>query len=254
MVKEMFANAVSSWQQYWGDGFMQYLLLAALILLVILAVRDKDARALLIYTAAALFVFFCPLTEQLLMKAFEDTVYWRVLWILPTGIVIAYAFTAYLIKPKKTWIRIPGVIAVLVIAALCGKAQNFAGSYTLTHNRPQVPDEVAQIGQTILEDAPEGKAVAAADDHVASYLRVYDASIRMPYGRRAEGARNDDCRRLYELLQTPGSDAKEISDIAKAQKCTHLVIYQPGPDGMKTLKEEGWSEIGEADGYYIMSN
>ena len=254
MIREMTDRSVSAWKQNWGDGLLQYVLLAALLLLLIAAIRkNRDARLVLVYSMAALALFFCPFTEYVLIRAIGKSVYWRVLWILPTGIVTAYAFTLYLSMPKKEWIRVPGILAVLALIVLCGRSQRAAGNYVLTHNRPQVPDEVAQIAEVIRGDVPEGEALAAVDDHVASYLRVYDASIRMPYGRRADGALNKDCVRLYEMLQTPGSDPKTISDLARSQECTHLVVYQPGPEGMELYQAEGWQEIGEADGYYILA-
>ena len=255
MIQEMTERSVSAWKQNWGDGFLQYMLLAALLLLLVLTIRkNKDARMILVYACAALALFFCPFTEYVIIRAVGKSVYWRVMWILPTGIVIAYAFTSFLAMPKKEWIRIPGVIAILVIAALCGRSQREAENYILAHNRPQGAEVVAQSAEVILADAPDGEALAAADDYVASYLRVYDASIRMPYGRRADGALNKDCTRLYDLLPTPGSDPKAISDLAHGQDCTHLIVYQPGPDGMDLYKSEGWTEIGEAEGYYILAS
>ena len=89
MIQEMTERSVSAWKQNWGDGFLQYMLLAALLLLLVLTIRkNKDARMILVYACAALALFFCPFTEYVIIRAVGKSVYWRVMWILPTGIVI----------------------------------------------------------------------------------------------------------------------------------------------------------------------
>lgn len=73
-----------------------------------------------------------------------------------------------------------------------------AGFYERVHNFQKVPDEAAQICDLINKQKEEGEVIyLAADDNIAAYVRVYDPSILMPYGRGGKGRTTQAARSVY---------------------------------------------------------
>ena len=80
------------------------------------------------------------------------------------------------------------------VIAASGTGMIKAGNFERVYNRQQVPDQIAMICNRINEDREGKKVRIAADEYTASYIRVYDPSLKMAYGRRGEPGR---CRSLY---------------------------------------------------------
>ena len=58
---------------------------------------------MLLYLAVSLFIFFCPVYSENHPGMYRRNVYWRVLWLVPSTPVIAYAMTEFLRERKKLW-------------------------------------------------------------------------------------------------------------------------------------------------------
>ncbi len=92
-MREIFENALTSWDKYWDGSFYPYLLLGAALYLLLFERKRKKAGYLLGYLGITLFLFFCPLTSALIQKCIGSMVYWRAIWLLPAVPVMACAFT-----------------------------------------------------------------------------------------------------------------------------------------------------------------
>lgn len=67
-MREIFENALTSWDKYWDGSFYPYLLLGAALYLLLFERKRKKAGYLLGYLGITLFLFFCPLTSALIQK------------------------------------------------------------------------------------------------------------------------------------------------------------------------------------------
>ena len=239
------------WTQYWGGGFYQFLFLVSAVYLLIRKRKDSSIGPLLCYTVCILLVFACPVSAWIIRRCIGKSVYWRVLWLVPALWVTAIA-AADLVRRRKKVMRILLVLVFAAVIALCGKDMIRAGNYVLVENWQQVPDEVAQICSMIRLDAGEDRVFLAADDHVASYARVYDPSFFMPYGRGGREAINKQAGDLYEQIML-GGDFGQVAALADGLECNYIVGIMHDPSQIVFLEEKGYVELGTVNDYRIFA-
>ena len=82
------------------------------------------------------------------------------------------------------------LIFIAAVLAFCGTGLNKDGFYKKVQNvQDRSLTEVVSICNLINEQKGENEEIyLATDDKIASYVRVYDPSIKMPYGRGGKGA------------------------------------------------------------------
>ncbi len=87
-------------------------------------------------------------------------------------------------------------------------------------------DEVVSICNLINEQKEENEEIyLATDDKIASYVRVYDPSIKMPYGRGGKGASGKKAARwLHKQL---------VAEVPVIKKCKKTEMQLPGFSGSK---------------------
>lgn len=253
-MKEILEWIIHTWEMYWGSGFYQYLLLAAALYLLIFHRKKQSVRQTLAFSFAVLFVFLCPLTARIIRACIGQSVYWRVLWLLPAIPVIAMAAVEFLRGRKSRPVQLLLVLVCCGAIALSGQDMLRAGSYVRTANRQKVPDDIANICNLVLDEAARDEVTEirmAADDYVASYARVYDASILQPYGRWGMGALIRQNSRIYNLMHQPEPrNYRKIAKLCQKTGCNFLVISVPEKRKRK-IRRYGYTEIGTVGSYTI---
>ena len=108
------------------------------------------------------------------MRCIGESVYWRVLWLLPTVPVIAGGFTE-VVSRSKNGILQAVLTAVLVGAVvISGTGMIKAGNFERVNNHQQVPDEIAMICNRINADIAEDRFFCQSDINVSrSYDLIY---------------------------------------------------------------------------------
>lgn len=253
-MKMMIEWLFSLWTSYWDEGYYQYLLLLSVIYLLFRRRKAESTRQSLICVLSVLVLFFCPLTVKIIRACIGEDVFWRVLWLIPLVPVIALAATEFLSKRKTKLSRFVLTVILIGVIALSGKSMFQAGRYVLVQNYQKVPTEVVHICNLIREEAEKdglSEVRVAADDHLASYIRVYDASILMPYGRWAKGAFNAYDRALYNEINSDPADYDKIGKLALSKDCHFLILPDTGQDPSDALSAYGYSEIGRVNTYTI---
>lgn len=203
---------------------------------------ETKAGTVTIYAILALAAFFFPVSAWILQKCIGAEVYWRVLWAVPVVPLLAYAGTRLVRMPKKRLAQAAVLLVMLGVTAVSGKSI-YEGNYSRVHNYQQVPDEVAHVCNLINAHRGDGDALLATDNNLSPYIRVYDASIRMPYGRLGRGAKAEIDRTIYHDINFESDKYAEIAKNAKHRGCTYLAIC--------IYNEEQQSEI-EAEGYVLL--
>lgn len=253
-MRETMEWILSTWKMYWAEGYYQYLLLIAAVYLLIWKRKKEAARQMLAYMAVVLAVFFFPVTARIIFKCIGESVYWRVLWILPVVPLIACAGTELVMDRKKPAVRVLLLVVVAVAIALGGKSVWQAGNYVLAHNYQKVPDEVAQICDMINSDRKGADARLAADDHISSYVRVYDPSISMAYSRGAKGARSKKSVALYQEMTSVSPNYKKIAKLARSRRCAYLAVQLPGEKQRKHIEKYEYELLGMVNDYGVFVN
>lgn len=249
-MKEFMEQIVAFWNNYWGEGLVAWLLLAAVIWLLLFRRKKETVKYLLFYLAVSLFIFFCPFTAGIIQACIGENVYWRVLWLAPSTPVIAYAMTEFLRERKKLWkpLSLAGCIALIV---LCGKGIYQAGNYHPVHNYQKVPDEVAGICNLIKQDAGDTPFMLAADNYIGPYVRVYDPSISMMFNREWRGGYGAGSNRLYLEINAPVFNYRNIAAVGRGTFCNYLVVKIPNEEQKKEMEMYGYQELGTVGRYSV---
>lgn len=253
-MKAMFSWILSIWKIYWNEGFYQYLLLVSVIYLLICKRKKAGARQALPFLFAMLFVFFCPFTAWLIRACIGESVYWRVLWLIPLIPVIALGATEF-IRDRKS--KLAQVILLLIftgVIALSGKSVMQAGNYIRLANHQKVPNEVAYVCELMQEKAREEnltKLRVASDDYISAYIRVYDPTILMPYGRWAKGSLDYKADSLHKHINSAMPNYKSVGKRAKQTHCNFLILPETSQDPHEALAKYGFNEIATAGSYTV---
>ena len=139
------------------------------------------------------------------------------------------------------------------VIAASGTGMIKAGNFERVLNRQQVPDQIAMICNRINEDREGKEERIAADEYTASYIRAYDPSLKMAYGRRGDGAVGKKARVLYKQITSEVPDGKKTSSLADAVHCTYVVMVPPGENFVLDMVAGGYQVLDTVSPYYIFS-
>ena len=109
-----FFKALEKMEMYNGTGW--HLLLFGLAILYLCACRRKkeNKRLLLGYSVVFFLIYFCPVTAKIIMDyCTGESVYWRMLWLLPIPLIVAYACTMLVSSFRR---RLPRLACGLILA------------------------------------------------------------------------------------------------------------------------------------------
>lgn len=250
MMKEMIEKSLGFWNNYWGSSVFPYLLAAALLYLLIFKRKKKMTWYVTGYVFLVLFLFFFPYTAKIIQKCIGENVYWRVLWLVPSAPVIALAMTEF-IRGRKAILQPVLLVICAAVIALGGKEFYTEGYYHKVNNYQQVPDVVAGICELVNQDAGGEKFLLVADEYISSYIRVYDPSIYLPFGRRGSGGAVGSREQLYLEINAPVFNYTNIAKYAQWVQCNYLVVKIPNEQQKKELEAYYYQELGVIGEYSV---
>ena len=205
-------------QKYMGTGLIVVLFLAAVIYLLLNETR-KPVRILFVYVPIViLLIYFNPLFFRFFYGVVGEEIYFRICWLLPIAVVIAYAVVS-ICERLDGYRRICFVLVSVAMVMVSGKLVYSSPLYSVAENRYHVPQKVVDICDAIKIDGRE--VMAAFPDEFLLYVRQYSPFVCMPYGREAiQGVYNE----LRSVIMSEEIDVEHLSELAKASAC-HYVIF-----------------------------
>lgn len=190
----MYGIFMESWvilKNYGGTGF---LLLLYVIALGCLLIREKNkyVRSIFVYAPMLLiFGFLFPVSRKLYVAVLnEGNTYYRVLWLLPVSITLAYTGCSVIYRLGKRfeknarWISYAGALVGVAVIMLAGKYVYNSPHISKAENAYHLPQEVIDICDTI--EANEGEIpynYATFPGDLVYYVRQYRTDIGLSYGR-----------------------------------------------------------------------
>ncbi|MCM1188890.1 MAG: hypothetical protein NC541_06300 [bacterium] len=243
----MWEDVVWTFRNYMGTGLVVIWFLAALIYLF-LCEKRKDRRILFVYfPTVVLAFFFNPLFMRAVFVTIGGEVYFRICWILPVILVIAYAAV-------KIWEKLSGAAQALFAAAaavlivLSGKPVYENSLYSRAENIYHVPESVVQICDAITVPGIEVKAVFPQE--MLLYVRQYAPRVYMPYGRNTF---DEELNNFLLAMERDTVDLEELAPYVDAKRC-HYVILRETQEILQDPEDYGWELFGQTDGYIIYRN
>lgn len=233
---------------YNGSGYYCILFIISLIYLWFVE-EDRRIRALLVYTPAVIQVlFFIPLFF-VVYNVLDEGTYYRILWLLPMTVVIAYAGCKIIGMHTKA-----GLAILSFILVLSGSYVYRNANITRAENAYHIPQECVEICEMIKPEAGKERVWAAFPVDMVHYVRQYTSDIQMPYGRDLLfGDWNVVPNMVYEEYKKTVMDAETLSDVATEYYCNYIILRK---DQVMTgqLDEYDVIKIGETENYNVYRN
>lgn len=257
---EIFEKALNygkdSYMQYKGTGAYFTLFFIALIAIYFFlpdrpehvspkSKRNSKLVYCFYYPLIAFLMIFSPLIAGPVVGVITATVYWRIFWIIPMTIIIALAMALLVMKvpagPKRLLATLGCVVVIWVSGSLMVKSVN----YQKPANWFKIPYEAIEICEMIRKDT-DGYVNVAVPLELNSYIRQYDASIHMPYGRRPWGTHVSYAPYLSE--ETTDIDKMKGYQIQYSVNYLVFLINKP-----EEIVIPDWCElVGVSGNYYLL--
>ena len=245
----MWNESAGLLKEFAGEGMVMTLFLLAIIWLLVTEKR-KEIRIVFVYMPiTVLAVFMFPLTAKILDVFLGEEIYYRLLWLWPIVPTIAYA-SVQLWKAVKEQSRGVVVTAIVLVIAVSGKIVFEHPNCTLVENVYHVPQVVVDICDDVRIEGRE--VMVLFPKELVQYVRQYDATICMPFGREAlvyswgEGGRNG----TFYVMETQPIDVELAAEYAREDGCHYVIIRDTDKlDG--DFLTYGYEEFGVYDGYIV---
>lgn len=241
----MIGKIYEIYSMYTGTGIVMMLFFVGLFYLAFQE-KNRSVRTILLYGNIAIVIFiFLPPVYSLFVNYVDTSTYWRLWWILPVGICLAYVGTTLIHKH-----RIAGFILIFVVLLFGGRfIYSGKGEMQFADNIYQIPGEVVEIVD-FLEEYEENTVYAAFPPEMLPYVRQYDVAVRMPYGREMLDENWSGENGFYQLMSE-----LQLDFVNLAKKCEYNYTRYLIVDGNKyyiTAPEEcGFALIYTVDRYEV---
>lgn len=243
----MLENLLGLFHEYMGSGLITIWFLLSVIYLFACEKR-KEIRVMFVYVPVVLLIlFFNPLFAGIVYQALEGEIYYRLLWLLPVTVVIAYTVVdlyGRLRGKMRLWFA--GLAAVLTVAS--GSFIYADPHFHRAENIYHMPQSVVDICDAIEVEGREVTAVFPVE--LLQYVRQYSGTVCMPYGREITVDRWNNGNDLYDIMEGDVVDAGELAAEARNQACVYIVL----PEDKKitgSMPACDFEEFARIDGYVI---
>ncbi|MBR6391476.1 MAG: hypothetical protein IKS16_09075 [Lachnospiraceae bacterium] len=214
--------------QYRGSGFLLVLYVIALIYLFITE-KDKRNRFLVCYLPLTLLlIYLSPVYYRIYVLGIDAVgTYYRNLWMIPVAVTVVYAGCRAISAHRRA-----GALIVAAAIALCGRFTYTAVESVRAENAYHIPQYVCDLCDEMSQDIEGVEVYACVPLEMLFYVRQYDSSICLLYGREAVEpvwGYYDRYYEAYELAETLNWD--EVLELTRSpERGIGVVTYFVVPE------------------------
>ena len=214
-------TAFGVWQNISGSGMLLALYVCAVIFLFFRE-KEKFKRILLVYLPALwIGVLLLPFTYELVAEVIDEELYYRFFWMLPMTLVIGYGVVQLYHWYQGKYKLLIG-LALAAVLILSGDFVYNNWRYSRAENIYHVPEHIVDICDLIHAEGREVMAVFPME--LMQYVRQYDATICMPYGRNVLMPDLGMPHPLYKIMEAESLDGKLLGETAAMYHCVYVVL------------------------------
>lgn len=252
---DIIQHIKSSFLMYKGEGCIFYLFLISLLLLIIMRKgRRREKDFFLLYSIGILIIYACPLTAKIIMDyCIGRDVYWRMFWLLPIVLVIAYVLTLIFSQIKQSFLKGIWIVVAVALIGICGNSMYHNELFKNTTNYYKLPQEVIEICDIVLDDAEGGYIKMVVPNSLTSYIRQYNGSIKLAYGRETEKDGQVDTPEagiLYDVMNNSFEDPAALAESSKMVKCNYIVLRRTSTIS-ESISDYSFEYLNETENYII---
>ncbi len=243
----MWNQVIRLFHAYMGEGLIiGWFLLAEIYLFV--REKDRNRRILFVYTPLTLLLlFFNPLFAEIFYGIAGEEIYYRILWLIPITLVIAYGGVQLIFSYKRGKKGGLGILLAFLIM-LSGKYVYSSPFFEKAQNIYHVPQSVVEICDAIAVEGREVMAVFPSEQ--LQYVRQYAPTVCMPYGREALVSAWGPSPELYDAMEAESIDAGLLVSLAREEGC-HYIILRSDKEIKGSLGEGGYIRMTSIRGYDV---
>lgn len=239
----MWNHIWETYRSYNGSGFVMMLFLLALIYLW-LTEEKKYIETMLVYVSVAIIgIFFVPVFAWILSCFDEDEIFYRILWLLPLTITLAYTGAKMAMKDRR--IMVPVAVMLIILSGSFVYRNEY---FSKAENQYHIPQRVVDICDEIIVPGREVRAVFPSE--MLSFVRQYTALVHMPYGREMVVERWKHQNDLYDLMEKERIDAGKLAELSREEEC-HYIILHASKVIEGSMEEEGYTLLETIEKYLI---
>lgn len=258
----MWSDVAALFRDYMGTGLIVIWYLLCLVYLW-LKEKRKHLRILFLYLPVTLLLlYFNPLFARVVYRALEGEIYYRILWLLPMTVVIAYTCTCIygrLAQGRRRKAKIFAsanafasadlfALCAALVLAVSGSFVYSSPLFSRAENLYHVPDTVVDICDAI--NVPGREVMAVFPLELVQYVRQYSPVTCMPYGRETTVSRWNYYHPLRDEMETEVIHMETLVPLSREYNC-HYVIFRPGQKVQGNPEDYNWVRFAEVDGYTI---
>lgn len=235
---------------YCGSGFYPVLFLAALIYLLVTE-KDKKVRMVLLDTSLVITVLFFLPAFKWVMDVLDEGTYYRILWLLPMTVVIAYAGVRLIGRHYRI-----GFVALALVLMLTGRCVYQSEYISRAQNRYHIPDVVIAICNEIMPAEDEERVWAVFPEELIYFVRQYSSEVQMPYGREmleAQWEWNWDTHPIYRIMRESTIDVEALVPLLTEYHVQYLILNRSIPV-TKDPEECGLKKLATIEAYELYRN
>lgn len=237
-----------------GDGKLYAaLFLLSLVFLYVQGKKEDNRHVLLWYSLCVLALIFFPVFAYVYDKMPGLDVYWRMFWLIPYAIVIAYAGTKLVERISKKGKKVVVVMVMLAAIALGGNCiYTREGNFSAPENAYKIPEAALEICRILT--AREENPLVIVPYELTPYIRQADSSVRMLYGRDMIVGWKSESSELAQRISTEimqgDPDTALLVEMAREAGCKYLVLNIGQAPTVSPTEYE--FEVLEEFGEYVM--
>lgn len=247
-------TAIKMFEKYTGSGLHMYLLAGVLVFLLFFLKNHKIKIVLWVYTLLFVLIYACPFTAGIIIKFFVGrSVYWRMFWVLPSVMITAFAFAYLLERLSYRWLKAVVFCALAVLIGFSGTFVFAEQKYEEAANAYKLPKEVPAVCDIVHDDGQDlEKVKVIVPNQLLCYIRQYDASLYMPYGRNALRGDNmsENALALLNQMNVDEPHYTYLDSLLKEEGCTHIV-WRGGEEYDASFQAVGYRFINSVGEYRI---
>lgn len=218
-MREMINMVVDTFINFNGNSFYPILFVISILYIIIKKDEKFNKYLLILPSICIILIFLFPITAYVLSKILGAKVYWRILWLIPMILVIAYSLTQtfYNIsnKTKKYLILLSFIFLTIFSNGFIFTSDNF----NVSENIYKIPNAAIEICDIINEDCTKPKILVPKE--LLPYIKQYDGKIKMFYGR---GAYTIDAKTVYFTMSEEIVDISIVTALSRNNECNYLVF------------------------------
>lgn len=251
-MKEIWDIIIISYRNYIGQGVYFVLFLIALMYIVFVP-KEKEKRHLFFLPVAVLtLLIFNPIAAKIVLKMLEGATYWRMFWLLPMILVIAYVLVQFVHQQDKKNMRYFALAMGIITITICGNWIYTEDNFDGHENAFNLPSQVIWVSDIIAPDEG-GYAKAVAPEKLNYYIRQYNADIKLAYSRDDAHSYNQGYRGhpIYDQVKNDILDGDLFLKNCLEAKCNYIITDSDWNLSDDKLGEYGYYYIDYVDEYKI---